>query len=70
VFGLYQTTGRAVSFLSPLLWTTAISVALAVGVSNSEATVWGILGLLLVLLAGIILLARVNPNPAVIHDNQ
>ena len=68
VMGLYMTTGRAVSFLSPLLWTSAISLALTLGVSNAEATVWGILGLMVVLVAGILLLARVSPTPQVIED--
>ncbi len=68
VMGLYMTTGRAVSFLSPLLWTTAISIALSMGINNAQATVWGILGLMVVLVAGILLLARVSPNPQVIVD--
>ena len=68
VMGLYMTTGRAVSFLSPLLWTTAISIALSMGINNAQATVWGILGLMVVLVAGILLLARVSPNPQVITD--
>ncbi len=68
VFGLYMTTGRAVSFLSPLLWTTAISIALSAGIGNAQATVYGILGLMLVLVVGILLLARVNPTPQVIND--
>jgi UMF1 family MFS transporter len=68
VFGLYMTTGRAVSFLSPLLWTTAISIALSAGIANAQATVYGILGLMLVLVVGIILLARVHPTPQVIND--
>jgi len=68
VMGLYMTTGRAVSFLSPLLWTTSISIALSLGVNNAQATVWGILGLMVVLVAGILLLARVNAKPQVIAD--
>ena len=68
VMGLYMTTGRAVSFLSPLLWTSAISIALSMGINNAQATVWGILGLMVVLVAGILLLARVSPNPQVIVD--
>jgi len=68
IFGLYMTTGRAVSFLSPLLWTSAISVALVMGISNAEATVWGILGLMLVLVVGTILLSRVSGKPVVIND--
>jgi UMF1 family MFS transporter len=68
VMGLYMTTGRAVSFLSPLLWTTSISIALSLGVNNAQATVWGILGLMVVLVAGILLLARVNAKPQVITN--
>ena len=68
VFGLYMTTGRAVSFLSPLLWTTSISIALSAGIGNAQATVYGILGLMLVLVVGILLLARVSPTPQVIND--
>lgn len=68
VMGLYMTTGRAVSFLSPLLWTTSISIALSMGINNAQATVWGILGLMVVLVAGILLLARVSPNPQVINN--
>jgi UMF1 family MFS transporter len=63
-----MTTGRAVSFLSPLLWTTSISIALSLGVNNAQATVWGILGLMVVLVAGILLLARVNAKPQVITN--
>jgi UMF1 family MFS transporter len=66
--GLYMTTGRAVSFLSPLLWTTSISIALSMGINNAQATVWGILGLMVVLVAGILLLARVSPNPQIINN--
>jgi UMF1 family MFS transporter len=68
VMGLYMTTGRAVSFLSPLLWTTSISIALSMGINNAQATVWGILGLMVVLVAGILLLARVSPNPQIITN--
>lgn len=68
VFGLYMTTGRAVSFLSPLLWTTAISAALAAGIQNAQATIYGILGLMLVLVVGTILMSRVHPSPDVISD--
>ncbi|MDM4762286.1 MFS transporter [Galbitalea sp. SE-J8] len=52
VFGLYATTGRAVSFLTPALWTLFISLF--------GATYWGILGILIVLLAGLLLTALVR----------
>ncbi|MEY4741398.1 MAG: hypothetical protein RL672_148 [Actinomycetota bacterium] len=65
VFGLYQTTGRAVSFLSGTLWTVSISVAhTAFGVK--DATIWGIWGLMLILGVGAWLLSRVHPKPAVL----
>lgn len=52
VFGLYATTGRAVSFLAPLLF--------AVFVSVSGAQYWGIIGIVVVLLAGLLLLIPVK----------
>jgi UMF1 family MFS transporter len=55
MFGLYATTGRAVSFLAPGLF------ALLSGVFNSDRM--GIIGIALVLLMGAIALWRVNPPP-------
>jgi len=52
VFGLYATTGRAVSFLAPLLFATFVAVF--------GAQYWGILGIVLVLLVGLILLIPVK----------
>ncbi|MFM6962904.1 MAG: MFS transporter, partial [Micrococcales bacterium] len=43
VFGLYQTTGRAVSFLSGSLWTISISVA-HTAFHIEDATIYGIWG--------------------------
>jgi UMF1 family MFS transporter len=67
VFGLYQTTGRAASFLSPSFWAIATGIAAAVGVQHTA--IFGVLGLVLVLAVGLVLLTRVNPNPAVIESN-
>jgi UMF1 family MFS transporter len=78
VFGLYQTTGRAASFLSPMMWSIFISVAIALGVSGSntggsctvntgQATIYGILGVMLVLAVGLFMLLRVHPAPKVIE---
>ncbi|MFB7892104.1 MFS transporter [Microbacterium sp. NPDC056044] len=55
VFGLYATTGRVMSFLSPLLWATFIA---AFG-----ATHYGILGIVIVLLVGLLLLIPVKLRP-------
>ncbi len=52
VFGLYATTGRAVSFLAPLLFATFVAVG--------GAQYWGILGIVLVLALGLALLIPVK----------
>ncbi|WP_158866764.1 MFS transporter [Leifsonia sp. AG29] len=52
VFGLYATTGRAVSFLAPLLFASFVALG--------GAQYWGILGIVLVLLAGLVLLLPVK----------
>lgn len=67
VFGLYQFTGRAVSFLSGTFWGTSISIAVALGVPNDSATIYGIWGLMVILAVGLGLLNRVHPKPAVLE---
>ncbi|MEZ3160794.1 MFS transporter [Microbacterium sp. BWT-B31] len=52
IFGLYATTGRVASFLSPTLWTLAI---LWFG-----STIWGVLGIAIVLAVGLGLLLLVR----------
>lgn len=52
IFGLYATTGRVASFLSPALWTISIAIF--------GATIYGVLGLSLVLLVGAVLLLFVK----------
>jgi UMF1 family MFS transporter len=64
VFGLYQTTGRAISFLSGFFWATAITIA-AVATGEENTTIYGVLGLMVILIVGLLLLLRVNPNPQV-----
>jgi MFS transporter, UMF1 family len=60
LFGLYATTGRAVSFLAPTLFTLCITVATPL-VAEGEAQRWGILGIMVVLLAGLLVLLPVKP---------
>lgn len=60
LFGLYATTGRAVSFLAPALFTLCITVA-APFVAAGEAQRWGILGIMVVLLAGLLVLLPIKP---------
>ena len=52
VFGLYATTGRAVSFLAPLLFTAFIAIG--------GAQYWGILGIVVVLVIGLAVLIPVK----------
>ncbi|MRX43643.1 MFS transporter [Agromyces kandeliae] len=52
IFGLYATTGRAASFLSPMLWSAFIVIF--------GATYWGVLGIVLVLAAGLVLMLFVR----------
>jgi MFS transporter, UMF1 family len=64
LFGLYATTGRAVSFLAPALFTLSITLA-APFVAPGEAQRWGILGIMVVLLAGLLVLLPVkSPDKA------
>ena len=67
VFGLYQTTGRAASFLSPTFWAISTGIAATVGISHTA--IFGIIGLIVVLAVGLWLLTKVNPNPAVLTHN-
>lgn len=61
LFGLYATTGRAVSFLSPAMFSVAIGLGMAVtGLSVDDAQYWGIVGILAVLLLGLLLLLPVR----------
>jgi len=68
VFGLYQFTGRAISFLSGTFWATSITLAITFGVPNDNATIYGIWGLMVILAVGLLLLSRVHPKPAVLDN--
>lgn len=57
IFGLYATTGRVASPLSPAMWT------LSIGIFGS--TIYGVLGIALVLLLGLVLLLFVKFPPHV-----
>lgn len=52
IFGLYATTGRVASFLSPAMWTLFITIF--------GATIFGVIGIGVVLLVGLILLLLVR----------
>jgi len=55
LFGLYATTGRAASFLAPALFGIAVTVG--------GSTRYGILGVVVVLVAGLVLMAFVRREP-------
>lgn len=52
MFGLYATTGRAISFLSPAAWSIFVA---------SFGAIWGIVGITIVLALGALLLLSVKP---------
>lgn len=60
VFGLYATTGRAVSFLAPAM--TAAFISLGSFVAGGSAQHWGILGIVLILLVGLVAMLPVKPQ--------
>lgn len=65
LFGLYATTGRAVSFLAPFMYSTCITIAANVmGTSRADAAYFGILGIVLVLLVGLLAFIPVKPQRA------
>ncbi|MGL5405491.1 MAG: MFS transporter [Propionibacteriaceae bacterium] len=61
VFGLYATTGRAISFLSPLAFGLAIALGKMIH-PNQNSQYWGILGIVLILAAGLIVLIPVKEH--------
>jgi UMF1 family MFS transporter len=68
LFGLYATTGRAVSFVSTGAFAIFISIGRAV-THEANTQYWGILGIVVVLLAGLIAMIPVKePNkiPAIV----
>ncbi|WP_084073010.1 MFS transporter [Demequina sp. NBRC 110052] len=52
IFGLYATTGRAASWMAPLLWTVTIAA--------TGATIWGVLGIIAVIVVGFVALLLVK----------
>ena len=59
VFGLYATTGRAISFMSPAFFGMAIALGYVLtGKSNTQY--WGILGIVMVLFIGLLMMIVVH----------
>lgn len=62
IFGLYATTGRAVSFMAPSMY--GLFIALGTRIVGPGAAYWGILGIVSVLAVGLLLMLRVGePEP-------
>ncbi len=59
VFGLYATTGRAISFLSPTFFGFAVTLGIVLN-HEENAQYWGILGIAVILVAGFIVMLRVK----------
>ncbi|WIK65440.1 MFS transporter [Gleimia hominis] len=64
VFGLYATTGRAVSFLAPLMFSVFLSIGKAIEGPEVSSQHWGILGIVLILLAGLLMMIPVKAEKA------
>lgn len=67
LFGLYATTGRAVSFLAPTLFAVAVGIALPF-FPDGGAQRYGILGIMVVLAAGFFLLLPVKAPRHARHE--
>ena len=66
IFGLYATTGRAVSFMAPAMYGFFLWVGARL--TGGGAGYWGILGIVSVLAAGLVLMARVKDPSGHISD--
>ena len=60
IFGLYATTGRAVSFMAPMMY--GVFIYLGTRVVGPGANYWGILGIITVLATGLLLMLRVGDS--------
>jgi UMF1 family MFS transporter len=62
MFGLYATTGKAATFLAP--------TAFAIFVTAFGAQIWGVLGIALILVIGLLLLLPVRPKPDAMSEQM
>lgn len=71
VYGLYATTGRAVSFIAPAMYGIFLGIGRSVQSDpNADYTYWGILGVTLVLVAGLLLTIPVKAEEAHLNHAQ
>lgn len=64
VFGLYATTGRAVSFLAPMMFGLSVRIGSYFVPEGASSQYWGILGIALILLLGLLLFIPVKSEKA------
>ena len=64
VFGLYATTGRAVSFLAPAMYGIFLAFGRNWTPVGADYTYWGILGIILILALGLVMTLFVHPAKA------
>ena len=64
VFGLYATTGRAVSFLAPLCFGLSVRLGSNFVPEGTSSQYWGILGIVLILFVGLMLILPVKTEQA------
>ena len=70
VFGLYATTGRAVSFLAPAMYAVFLNLGRRWTPAGHDYTYWGILGIILILALGLVLTLFVHPAKARLDSLQ
>ncbi|MBF0938995.1 MAG: MFS transporter, partial [Actinomyces sp.] len=70
VFGLYATTGRAVSFMAPAMYSLFLMIGKAVTPAGEDYTYWGILGIMLILGVGLALTIPVKADRATLHHME
>jgi len=61
IFGLYATTGRAVSFISPALFGAFVALG-ALLTRDENTTIWGIWGIIIVLVGGLVAMLFVKEH--------
>ncbi|GAB77392.1 MFS transporter, UMF1 family [Austwickia chelonae] len=69
IFGLYATTGRALSFIAPAAFTGAIMLGRWIRPQDNSTQYWGILGITAVLLIGLLALVPVKAHRDVLPEN-
>ena len=62
VFGLYATTGRAVSFLAPAMYGIFLAFGRNWTPAGADYTYWGILGIILILALGLVMSTLCSPG--------